>query len=286
MQRSPLVAGLVLALSAVIPGGWTNQSAPQEPTAVAPPSATAGPSLDAALRAFYNAQYGAAADMTRALCVETLEAVAACEVHTTAILFQIRRAMGDGKDRNAAWKQCATCPALMAAFDVALARGQAAARARLKTTPLDDETLFLLGKLDLNYVWLRLGTLGKRTGWGEYWEARKSLDTVLTRQPGHIRARVARGWIDYIVDTKVRFGAKWLLGGGNKKRGLQTIADAAAVDAGFFPQTEARFALWDMQVRERDVVNARDTAQLLLLDFPDNIELKTFVATSSQTSHR
>ncbi len=78
--------------------------------------------------------------------------------------------MGDSPDTDAAWKRCIACPQLLAAFDATLAHAKAAARVRLHAAPQDDETLFLLGKLDLNYVWLQLGTLGHRTGWAEYWE--------------------------------------------------------------------------------------------------------------------
>ena len=70
--------------------------------------------------------------------------------------------------------------------------------------------------------------LGKKTGWDEYWEARKSLDAVLKANPKHVRARVARGWIDYIVDTRMPWGTRWVLGGGNKKKGLTTLREAAA----------------------------------------------------------
>lgn len=139
--------------------------------------------------------------------------------------------------------------------------------------------LFLLGKLDLNYVWLQLGTLGHRTGWDECWEGRRSLDAVLSRQPTHVRARVARGWIDYIVATKMRRGTRWLLGGGNKKRGVLAIREAAAAEADFFTQTEARFALWDIQVRERDTAGAIATAELLIRDFPENREVARFIET-------
>jgi hypothetical protein len=141
----------------------------------------------------------------------------------------------------------------------------------------DLETLFLLGKLNLNYVWLELGTLGHRTGWSEYWEARRSMDAVLMRQPAHVRARVARGWIDYIVDTKMRPGTRWILGGGSKSRGLLAIREAAKAESDFFIRAEARFALWDMQVRERDFTGAVATADVLVRDFPTNQELKTFL---------
>jgi hypothetical protein len=165
----------------------------------------------------------------------------------------------------------------MTAFKTSLARGQEITRARLKASPDDDEMLFLLGKLDLNYVWLQLGTLGHKTGWGEYWEARKALDKVLERQPGHVRARVARGWIDYIVDTRMPRGTRWVLGGGSKKRGMQAIREAAEATSEFFTRTEARFGLWDIQVREKDVRGALETARLLVRDFPDNAELRKFL---------
>ena len=233
-------------------------------------------SLDDAHRAFYTASYETAASLTLERCDQAGE-LAACELRTTSLLFQIRRLMGDAKDQDKAWKQCATCPALFTAFKTSLTKGVTVARAILAQRPEDDDAQFLLGKLDLNYVWLQLGTLGRRTGWSEYWEGRRSLDAVLARRPDHVRAIVARGWIDYIVATKMRRGTRWLLGGGNKKRGLLAIRDAAAVDSEFFTRAEARFALWDMQVREREMANAAATAAVLLNDFPENPELKRFV---------
>ncbi len=241
--------------------------------------ASASEPLEAAQLDYYNARYEVSAAATLEPCL-TGEDVAACELRTAALLFQIKRLVGQAKDKDKAWKQCATCPELMTAFKAALARGQETARAKLKQFPDDDETLFLLGKLDLNYVWLQLGTLGHKTGWSEYWEARKALDTVLERQPGHVRARVARGWIDYIVDTRMPLGTRWLLGGGDKKRGIQAIREAAETESEFFTQTEARFGLWDIQVREKDVAGALATARLLLEDFPENVELRKFVETN------
>jgi hypothetical protein len=102
---------------------------------------------------------------------------------------------------------------------------------------------------------------------------------VLKRNPGHVRARVARAWIDYIVDTKLPRGTKWLLGGGNKKRGLLVVRQAANAEADFFIQAEAGFALWDMQVREGAVVDAIATARELARDFPENRDLIKFLQT-------
>lgn len=228
--------------------------------------------------ALYNAQYHAVAEMvTQAQCSGGPESLAACELRTTALLFQIRKALGKPADKDLAWKQCAVCPDLMSAFEAALARGRAIARARLEADPDDHVSLFLLGKLDLNYVWLQLGTLGRKTGWSEFREARRALDEVLKRHPEHVRARVARAWIDYIVDTKMPRGTRWLFGGGNKKRGLLAVREAADTATDFFTRAEARFALWEMQVRERNVHEAIVTARSLARDFPDNPELNTFL---------
>jgi hypothetical protein len=152
------------------------------------------------------------------------------------------------------------------------------ARAALKTNPDNEQVLFFLGKLDLNYVWLQLGTLGRKTGWDEYWEARHSLDKVLKQNPANVRAKVARAWIDYIVDTRMPLGTRWVLGGGNKKRGLRAVREAAAApDADRFVRAEAGFALWDMQVRERNMPEAVSTARTLAEVFPANPELQKFL---------
>jgi hypothetical protein len=120
-------------------------------------------------------------------------------------------------------------------------------------------------------VWLQLGPLGRRTGWDEYWEARKSLDAVLKTNPNHVRARVARAWIDYIVDTRMPRGTRWILGGGSRKRALVAVREAVNTDAEYFTKIEAKFGLWDMQVREKNLTE-------LALEFPTNAELTRFLA--------
>lgn len=242
--------------------------------------------LEDAQRLLYNGHYEAAAAMTLEACAAKPIDFARCELHTAALLLQIKKALGVPSDTEKAWKGCASCSERLSAFTVAFRQGQASARAELLARPDDDAVRFYLGKLDLNYVWLLVGTIGRRTGWGEYWEARKSLDTVLKRNPGHLRARVARAWIDYIVDTKMPRGTKWLLGGGNKKRGLLTVVDAANTNTGLFDQVEARFALWDMQVRERDLPKAVVTARTLARDFPENWEITTFLDLHDRSATR
>jgi hypothetical protein len=238
------------------------------------------PTLAEAQRLFYNARYDAAAALILAERSSDTEDLAAYEIRTSALLFQLKGALGDRPDKEGkekTFKHCVPCPELMAAFLSDTARGQALARARLRTNPEDDTALFFLGKLDLNYVWLQLGTLGRKTGWDQYWEARKSLDALLKRNPRHVRARVARAWIDYIVDTRMPRGTRWVLGGGSKKRALTAVREAASTEADVFTRAEAEFALWDMQVRERNLTEAAMIARRLALDFPENRELVNFL---------
>jgi hypothetical protein len=243
--------------------------------------------LEGAQRSFYNGDYARAAMVSQELCAARPDDFDACELRTASLLFQIKKALGETgeRDKSAAWKLCTVCPALMSAFIADTARGQAFARARLKTHPDHQDTLFFLGKMDLNYVWLQSGTLGRKTGWDEYWEARRSLDRLLRMNPEHVRARVARAWVDYIVGTTVPRGVRWLLGGGNKKRGLLVVAEVVEMGGGsFFVRTEATFALWDMQVRERDISGAKATARLLAREFPENRELRSFLTRHDPTA--
>lgn len=244
-------------------------------------------SLEQAQRFFYNGDYDRSAAVTSVLCAAHPDDLEACELRTASLLFQIKKALGDtgARDKTTAWKQCAPCPTLMSAFLADTVRGQTFARARLTAHPDDEDTLFFLGKVDLNYVWLQSGTLGRKTGWDEYWEARRSLDRVLQVNPEHLRARVARAWVDYIVGSTVPRGVRWLLGGGNKKRGLLAVREVAERGGGeFFEQTEAVFALWDMQVREREFARAVATARTLVRDFPENRELRKFLTIHDPTT--
>ena len=264
------------------------------PQAKTPPSAqqtsddAAHATLQVAQRFFYNGDYDKAAAVTYVLCAERPDDFDACELQTASLHFQIKKVLGDTGQRGnktSAWDACAACPALMSSFVAHTARGQAFARARLKLGPHDEKTLFFLGKVDLNYVWLQLGTLGRKTGWDEYWEARRSLDQVLRMNPAHVRGRVARAWVDYIVGSSVPRGVRWLLGGGNKKRGLLAVRDV--VDGGggeFFDRVEAMFALWDMQMREHEVPGAIATASVLARDFPENRQLRKFLTTHAPTT--
>jgi hypothetical protein len=278
-----LVAGAVTG-----PQAWGSSQPPVHRDGPAPGQ----PTLADAQSLFYNARYEASATLALMLVSSETEELARVEVRTSALLFQLKRLLEGPpgrlerdkpekgkleKDREDTLKNCATCQDLIAQFLTDVRRGQNLARAALRTDPADESALFFLGKLDLNYVWLQLGPLRRKTGWDEYWEARHSLDAVLKANPRHVRARVARAWIDYIVDTRMPWGTRWLLGGGDRKQALVDARAAAQMESDFFTHTEAEFALWDMQVRERDLARAIEVARRLAHDFPENPELAAFL---------
>jgi hypothetical protein len=239
-----------------------------------------GAELADAQRAFFNARYQSAADLALQLQASDADALAPYEIRTSALHFQLRDALGPGTDKGKAFKACASCPDLLKAFLEDTKKGQLRARARLLKDPADDEALFFLGKLNLNYVWLHLETLGRKTGWSEYWEARRSLDAALKDNPQNMRARVARAWVDYIVDTKMTRGTRWVLGGGSKKRAFIGARQAAGANSDFFVRVEAEFALWEMLVRDRQLAEATTIAQRLARDFPENHKLANFLKTA------
>jgi hypothetical protein len=249
--------------------------------ATQPPEQT----LQDAYGLFYNARYEEAAALAMSLRAGGTQDLENDEVRTSALIFQLRGLLNgqddrdkDNDNKSEVLKRCTKCPEVMASFMTDLHHGQELARRRLKTKPNDEEALFFLGKLDLNFVWLELGLLGHKTGWDEYWEARKSLDAVLKQNPNHVRARVARGWIDYIVNTRMPWGTRWVLGGGNKKRGIAAVREATTMEADRYTRAEAEFALWDMNVREKNLEAATEIAQKLARDFPENVEVAKFLS--------
>ena len=270
-----VASAVVMAASIlVVPEPRVRAQEPAQPL----PDVTSSALLDRANHLYYSGAYEASAALALGVRIRDVVNLQASELRTAALHFQIRRALGEPRDRGKAWKACDLCQELMPVFLEEFELGRAAARAAVEADPTDDEALFLLGKLDLNYVWLQLATIGRKTGWGEFKEARASLKTVLERQPDHVRARVAQAWIDYIVATSLPRGTRWLLGGGNKARGLLAVEQAAQADAPTYVDAEARFALWDMRAREENFEEAVVTARALLQDFPDNAQLGRFIA--------
>jgi len=226
---------------------------------------------------FYNAHYEETAALTLALRQSGTDTPAVSELRSSALLFQLKELLEDDPKGPKRVSACPTCPALIADFLAEFSHGQALSRSALALDPRDESALFFLGKIDLNYVWLQLGPLHKKTGWDEYWEARASLDEVLRRNPLNVRAKIARAWIAYIVDTRMPWGTRWLLGGGDRKRALLDMREAAQMDATHFTHVEAEFALWDIEVRERDMPRATEAARRLSLVFPENRKVAAFL---------
>lgn len=235
---------------------------------------------------FFNGRFEEAAGAALNVRSSNPDNLTAYELRSTALLFQMKRLLGTPRDREQAWKACAACQQLFTEFLSETTHGRTRARARLQANPGDEDALFVLGKLNLNYVWFQLGTLGRKTGWSEYREARRSLDTLLHRNPDHVRARVARACIDYIVDTKVPWAVRWAFGGADKDHAMRSVLDVAQGGGDFFDQAEAGFALWEMQIREKNIADAIATARGLSRDFPENRELTKFLSAHDLTGTR
>ncbi len=233
--------------------------------------------LDEAQHLFYMGRYHEAAERALVRTTAAPKDLAGYDVRTSALHFQIRRAMGSGKDRKAALRACSSCPALLEVFFSEITRGTAAARDRLAEAPDDEEAMYYLAKIDLVYLWMQLSTLGRRTGWDRYWESKRLMEAVLAKQPMHLRTLVARAWMDYIVGTRVPWGARWVMGGGNRDRALETLRAAPPQEADFYAKVEADFALWEMLAREGKRAEALPVAQGLLAKFPQNEDLAKFV---------
>jgi len=245
-------------------------------------SGSSAATLDDAQRLFYTALFQESAAAAKTITDAEPENLAAWEVRTSALHFQLRRLLGEPKDRKAAMAKCAECGAVLTTFLDDVNTGRAAARARIEKAPTDDEARFFLGKLDLSYLWMQLSTLGRKTGWDEYWEAKRLLEGILEKNPMHVRARVARAWMDYIVGTRVPWGTRWVMGGGSKSRGLRMVREAAKTPADVYTQVEAQFGLWEMLTRDGRREEAVGVAKELLVKFPENKDLVRFVDTGGR----
>lgn len=239
-----------------------------------------------AQRLFYTARFDDAAERTRALLRADPGNLEALEVQASVLHFELKRLTKDAKDKKAALAACERCRALLTECLDTVTRGQAIARQRLQANPADTEARFLLGKINLTYVWLQLSTLDRKTGWDQYWEARRSLEAVLMTDPTHIRARVAYAWVDFIVGTRAPWGTRWMVGGGNKGRALRAIREAATVEAEPFVKAEAVFGLWEMETRDGNREAAVAAARRLLEWFPENKDLREFVEAPPRPSAR
>jgi tetratricopeptide (TPR) repeat protein len=252
--------------------------------ALAPAAPLSAAPLDDAQHLFYSALFQESAAAAKAIADAEPGNLAAWEVRTSALHFQLRRLFGEPKDRKAALAKCAECRALLTTFLDDVNRGRAAARERINQAPEDEEARFFLGKLDLSYLWMQLSTLGRKTGWDEYWEAKRLLEAIIEKNPMHVRARVARGWMDYIVGSRVPWGTRWVMGGGSKSRGLKMARDAAQTPSDTYTRAEAQFALWEMLSRDGKRDEALGVAKELLVKFPENKDLLKFLATGGRPS--
>jgi hypothetical protein len=112
---TPVVSVVVVVVLATAVAR-TQDIAPERPSDGTDASAA---TLADAQREFYSGRYEAAAELSVGLCAAgagDLGDLEACELRTSSLHFQIRRAMGDAPDRERAWTMCAICPDLMSSF--------------------------------------------------------------------------------------------------------------------------------------------------------------------------
>jgi len=88
-------------------------------------------------------------------------------------------------------------------------------------------------------------------------------------ESGSGKSTVAR-CVARLVDTSA---------GGIKIDGVDIAAmrEAANIETEFFIHAEAAFALWEMQLRERNTMEATEVARRLALTFPENRQLAKFL---------
>jgi len=233
--------------------------------------------LSAAKHAFYSARYEDAAARAADTLERHPESLEAYDILTSALLFDLKRSLGDDHRGRKALDTCTDCQARLDRFFDQTQRGIELARTHLAADVSSDTALFFLAKLELNYLWMQNGVLGRRTGWKEYRESRRLLASLLERDADHVRGQVAMAWIDYIVDTRFPWGTKWLFGGGDRHRALEAMEKASESGASYYELVEARFGLWEMQLREGDLTSAQAVARGLAADFPDNAALTEFI---------
>ena len=186
--------------------------------------------------------------------------------------------MGDGADRDRAFKQCAACPVLLAEFQAEITLGQAAARGAAANAD-NDNARFFLGKIDLNYVWMQLATLGNCTRWdpghgsaqghGSHHQApadahprprRAGVDRLHRRHPRDLGLPLGAG--RWQQETRAGLDAR----GGQRRHGHH-----------FTDRSEV--GLWEMLVREKQFAEAKTIAKALATEFPENKELAIFIKT-------
>src|SRR5437870_3347515 len=94
-----------------------------------------GASFEDAQALFYNGFYDSSAALTLKLLASDPDSLKLYELRTSALLFQIKRLIGEPADKEKALKQCDRCAALMTAFQRDTTDGLTEARAQLRANP-------------------------------------------------------------------------------------------------------------------------------------------------------
>ena len=148
---------------------------------------------------------------------------------------------------------------------------------------MDDDTLFFLGKLDLNYVWLQLGPLQQEDRLGRVLGKRGSRSTPCSRAIRATSGRASPAPGSTTSSTpRCRGGRARVLGSGNQKKALTNVREGGAVWTRISSRMrKPEFALWDITGAGARHVNATDTARQLAQRLPGaTARLATFACGS------
>ena len=122
-RASVSVAAVCLLALTAGPALVARQHEPSRPAGTSPP-APPTTALATAQRRFYDGRYLEAADLALALRAGAPSQLASYELRTSALLFQIKRLVGEAKDKEKAFKACETCPELLSLFLADVKAGQ------------------------------------------------------------------------------------------------------------------------------------------------------------------
>ena len=207
------------------------------------------------------------------------------EMRTSALLFQLKALLEGPSEKEAdkaqALARCAACPDLIAAFvaDTITARRSRARRSRPIRTRIG-AVLSRQARSELRLAPARTARTPDRLGrvLGGAQITRRRAQGAPAKRSSTRRARLDRlhrrhqNAVGHAVGARRRQPQAW----------RREVRQAAAIDADFFVHAEAEFALWNMQVRERDIAPATQVARELARDFPDNREVAKFLESHSR----
>ena len=236
----------------------------------------------------FNEDYALAREIALAARARKPQDMESYELVTLSEIFRLKKELGiSGVNPISNTDKLQKHAAAVEQFKQDIDEGLRLAREQLMQNPGDERTLFLTGKLQLNKLMLILQVQNKKSGRTEYLEARRVMDGILLVHPGHCRALVASGWMNYIIGTRgffERLGLTFLGLRGDRKKGVEEIAHAADALVACDPldKIEARFSLLEILKKEQRWPQVYAIAKELESQFPENTQLKKYITFAAE----